>query len=126
MRVAYLRIAGVEIAWDLQAIREDSWVGLLRSSEPCEHTCSPIIEISISAPQVEHLITGNMLDALIVDAMFFVDALLHSRCEERNPKDRTCSPAASRFLFRWSLVLSMRTPSSLLCDNGDQQALRET
>ena len=64
---------------------------------PCEHTCSPIIDIAISAPQLEHLMVGNKLETRIVEAMPTASSLPRfSQFEQRNPKARTCSPAANR------------------------------
>lgn len=52
---------------------------------PCEQVCSPIIEISISTPQLEHLMAGNMLNALGAKAMMATDPLRssYSNCGAR-------------------------------------------
>ena len=74
---------------------------------PCEQTCSPIIEISISAPHVEHLMAGSMLEVLIVEAILAANSLVRSsRPEPQYLRSRTCSPAGNRRSFRWFSLVS--------------------
>ena len=89
----------------------------------CSQTWSPIIEISISALQLEHLMLGKKLDGRVAKSIF--DAYEgSSQAQAHTTSESVNMQLCRRPIFFRSNVTTMRTPGSLsvLCNRFDQQA----